>query len=169
MILCLYYIYYTKVYIKAAIYVHELILTLFGPVDIKCKKPNAKNLWKRIFRASRKVSFSYFPTVALNHGGCPWYLLEFSRIILQYSVWDMQHLRWSSLWRKISICWKLLLTVATASFILNVTGLLDLIMKHIDKFRLRQINIPCGIYMFKIVKKHQNNVSNQNEASCFYY
>ena len=76
------------------------------------------------------------------------------------SLRHMQHLRWSSLWRKISICWKLLLTVATASFILNVTGLLDLILKHIDKFRLRQINIPCGIYMFKIVKKHQNNVSN---------
>ena len=31
--------------------------------------------------------------------------------------------------------WELLLTDVTDSFILNVTGLLDLILKGIDKFR----------------------------------
>ena len=45
-------------------------------------KFNVKNLWKCIFRASRRVSFSYYPKVVLNHGGgevggCdPQYLLE---------------------------------------------------------------------------------------------
>ena len=31
----------------------------------------AKNLWKCIFRASRRLSFSCFPKVALNHGVIP--------------------------------------------------------------------------------------------------
>ena len=67
-------IYYTKIYSKATIYVNELILTPFNSFDIKCKKLNAKNLWKCIFRASRRVSFSYFPKVAFDHRGrgqCP--------------------------------------------------------------------------------------------------
>ena len=54
-----------KIYNKVAICVNELILTPFNPFDIKCKKFNAKNLWKCIFRASRTASFSYFPKVAL--------------------------------------------------------------------------------------------------------
>ena len=33
---------------------------------------------------------------------------------------------------------KLLMTVVTESFVLNVTGLVDWTLKHIDKFRLRQ-------------------------------
>ena len=32
---------------------------------------NVKNLWKCIFRASRRVSFSYVPNSAPDHGGCP--------------------------------------------------------------------------------------------------
>ena len=34
---------------------------------------NAKNLWEFIFMASRRMTFSYFPKVALDHGGggCP--------------------------------------------------------------------------------------------------
>ena len=34
--------------------------------------------------------------------------------------------------------WKLLLTIVTSHFVLNVTGVLDPIVEHIDKFRLRQ-------------------------------
>ena len=34
--------------------------------------------------------------------------------------------------------WELLLTVVTESFVLNETGLLDLTLKGIEKFRLRQ-------------------------------
>ena len=34
--------------------------------------------------------------------------------------------------------------------ILNVTWLLDLTLKHIDKFRLRQKSIPSDNYMFKV-------------------
>ena len=30
---------------------------------------HVKNLWKCIFRASKRVSFPYFPYIALNHGG----------------------------------------------------------------------------------------------------
>ena len=50
----------------------------------------------------------------------------------------MQHLRWSSLRQKNVNNWEQLLTVVTDSFVLNVTGLPDLILKCIDKFRLRQ-------------------------------
>ena len=45
-----------------------------------------KNLWKCIFKASRRVSFLYFPNTALDRGGggAPRYFLEFSWIMLQY-------------------------------------------------------------------------------------
>ena len=33
------------------------------------QKLNAKNLWKYTFTASRRAVFSYFPKVALDHGG----------------------------------------------------------------------------------------------------
>ena len=56
---------------KATIYIDELLLTLFSPFDIKCKKLNSTNLWKCIFKASRRVSFLYFPKVSLDHWGCP--------------------------------------------------------------------------------------------------
>ena len=32
-------------------------------------------------------------------------------------------------------------------------GLLDLTLKCIDKFRLRQLSIPSNIYVFKVSKK----------------
>ena len=51
---------------------------------------NAENLWKCVFRVSRKVSFSYFPKVTLYHGGAPpspkKKLLEFLWTMLQYPV-----------------------------------------------------------------------------------
>ena len=63
--------YYLKIYSKATVLVSELILT---PFDIKHKKLNVENLRKFIFMPSRRVSFPYFPKVALDHrgkGGCP--------------------------------------------------------------------------------------------------
>ena len=56
---------------KATTYVNELLLTPLSPFDIKFKKLSLmqKNLWKCIFRASRRVSFSDFPRVALHYGG----------------------------------------------------------------------------------------------------
>ena len=39
---------------------------------------------------------------------------------------------------KKSNSWKLTLNFVTEGFVLNVTGLLDLTLKLIDKFRLRQ-------------------------------
>ena len=37
----------------------------------RCQKRDAKNLWKWVFRASRRVSFLYFPNVAADDEGCP--------------------------------------------------------------------------------------------------
>ena len=59
--------YTTKIHSKATTYVSELILTPFSPCYIKCKRLNVKNLWKYIFRAYRRVSFSYFPKGALDN------------------------------------------------------------------------------------------------------
>ena len=55
-------------YSKTITCVSEVILTLFSPFDIKCKKHNAKNFWKCIFRASRRMSFSIFPRLHLIIG-----------------------------------------------------------------------------------------------------
>ena len=73
--------------------------------------------------------------------------------VTRFSSSPKQQLRLSSLWQEIGNSWKLLLTVATESLVLNVTGLLCLTSKCIDKFRLRQKNIPSIIYMFKVNKK----------------
>ena len=58
---------YIRIYNKATIYLSELMLTPFSLFDIKCRKFNAKNLWKWkcISRASRRVSFSYFLQIEL--------------------------------------------------------------------------------------------------------
>ena len=64
----------------------------------------------------------------------------------------------------IACCYRKLflkLPVVTKSFVLIVTGLLDLTLKHIGKFRLRQQSTPSGIYKFKFNnnnKKHQKHV-----------
>ena len=117
-----------KIYSKATIYVSELILKPFSPFDIKCKKLNVKNFWKCIFMVSGRLSFSYFPKIALDHWGAPrhpnapW--ISMGPITIFRSS-PMQRLKWSSLWQKIKNSWKLLLTVLTESFVLHVTGLLD--------------------------------------------
>ena len=58
-------------------------LTRFSPFDSRRKKTNVKNLWKFIFRAE---GVFHFPNAALDHGGCPPYLLEFLRIMFKYLV-----------------------------------------------------------------------------------
>ena len=67
-------------------YVNELILATFSAFTSKYKKLNVKNLRKCIFRASRSVSFLYFPNTTLDHGVASSYLLKFPWIILQYLV-----------------------------------------------------------------------------------
>ena len=67
-------------------YVNELILATFSPLATKCKKLNGKKLWKCIFRASTRTSFSYFPNTTLDHEDASLYLLELPWIILQYLV-----------------------------------------------------------------------------------
>ena len=72
--------------LNVTIYVSELILTPFSPFHIKCQKLNAKNLWKWIFRISRRKGFSYFLNTALDYGGYAPYPLQFLWIMLQYLV-----------------------------------------------------------------------------------
>ena len=55
---------------KTAI-INELILSPFSWFYNKCQKLAAKNLWKCIFRASKRVSCLYFPNVAADDEGCP--------------------------------------------------------------------------------------------------
>ena len=78
------------------------------------------------------MSFPYFPKAALNHGGCP--LIPFRIFMDNIKIFNssfMQHLKMELfVTKKIGNNWKLLLTVATYSFVLNVTELLDLTLKH---------------------------------------
>ena len=130
-----------------------MILTLFRPFDSKCKKLLVKKLWKCIFKASRRVSFSHFPKVALNHKekmGAPQYLLDFLWIMSQHSN---QH---GAVWQRIGNGWKLLLAIVALSFIITMRGLWTaryLTLKCIDRFRSRQWSIPYAIYVFKVRKK----------------
>ena len=102
-------------------YVNKLILTPFSPFDVKCKKLNAKNLWKCIFWASRRVSFSYFPKIALDHGRGTFKNFRGLCYNIQFKPYATSKV-------------ELFMT----KNILNMTGLLDLTLKHINKFRLRQ-------------------------------
>ena len=80
------------------IYVNELILTPFSPFDIKSKKLNVKNLWKCIFRASRRMIFSYFSNTVLDPGGCPPITFRiFVDHVIIFSTSPVQHLRLSFL------------------------------------------------------------------------
>ena len=91
---------------------------------------NSKSLWK--CRALTRVSFSYFPKVALGHDivGAPQYL-RFLWIMWQYSIQALRNKMKLFFDKKVN-GWKLLLTVVTESFVLNVTGLLDLTLKCIS-------------------------------------
>ena len=122
-------------------------------VDIKCKKCNVQNLWKCIFRASRRVSFSYIPKVALDHGLCPllsWYPLKFceSCYNTQFKSYATSKMELSVI--KIGNSWKHLFISVTENFVLNVSGFLDPTLKQIDKFRWWRKIIPSDIYMFKL-------------------
>ena len=156
MIVWLYQIYNTKIHNKATIHVNDLILTPYSLFDIKCKNLNLMwKTWKCIFR---RVSFSSFPKVAFDSVSvcvcvcvcvclclclcvCLWPWIPFrnfaDHVIIFYSS-SMQHLKWGSLWRKLGNDWKLLLTVFTKSFVLTLTGILDLTLECTDGFRLRQ-------------------------------
>ena len=72
---------------------HELHLV---HLILNAKKLKAKNTWKCIFRASRRVSFSYFSKVALDHWGCPPTLFGiFVNHIAKFSSSPVHHLRWN--------------------------------------------------------------------------
>ena len=97
MFVCLYWIFYTKMYSKTTTYVNELILTLFSPFDIKYR-----NLM-------RKTSGNVF----LGHLGW-WVLHIFPRLhsilgsapdtifvdhLTIFNLCPVQDLRWSSFWQ----------------------------------------------------------------------
>ena len=58
--------YYTKMYNKVTIELNELISISFSPFDIKYRKP-----LEMFSRASRRVSFAYFPQGCTQGWGCP--------------------------------------------------------------------------------------------------
>ena len=63
----------------------------------------------------------------------------------------------------------MLLPVVTESFVLSVTGVLDLTLKHIGKFRLRQRSIPYDSYMFKLKKTLETCQMYSKYTTCFIY
>ena len=63
-----------------------------------------------------------------------------------FSSNPMQQLRWNIMWQQIGNSWKLLRTVVTKSFFLNVSGLLDPTLKCMP-------SIQSDIYLFKLSKK----------------
>ena len=136
------------------------MLTPFSPFDINCKELNLKNLWKCIFTASRRASFWYFSNVTLNHRGSPLnqYLLEFSWILLQHLVVTSK----MELFVRKNGYIIMLMTVVTESFVLNVTGLLDWTLKHIDKCRLRQ-------YQYSIRHLHIQTHQKNTKTKCQIY
>ena len=86
---------------KATLYVNNWQLTPSSSYDIKRKKINLmqKNFWKCVFRASRRLSFSYFPKDALDNCGCPSIPFGiFMDQIKKFNSSPMHYLRWSSLW-----------------------------------------------------------------------
>ena len=117
------------------------MLTPFSPFDIKCKKINKKNLWKCIFRASRRVSFIFFQIVEVVpntfQNFCECYNIQVKPYATPIVI--------CSLRQEILNGQKVLLTV--------VTQLLNPTLKCMDNFRLRQLSIPSAIYMFKVSKK----------------
>ena len=88
----------------------------------------------------REWVFHIYPRFHPIMGEYPPYFLEFLWIMLQYSIQTLCNIWGGTLFDK--------------NIFLNVIGLLDLTLKHIDKFRLRQKSIPSGNYMFKVSKKY---------------
>ena len=82
--------------------------------------------------------FDIFPTLHSIKGLPSQYLLKFS-----WSCGNIQFKPYATSKMELFVTengnsWELVLTVVTEHSVLNVTGLLDPIPKHIDKLRLRQ-------------------------------
>ena len=99
-----------------------MILTPFVSFDIECKKILCEKPLEICFRASRRVSFSYYPIMhsVMGWGGVPGPppipIRIFADVVTIFSSSPMQNLGWSSLWQK------LLLTVVTESFLLKLVS-----------------------------------------------
>ena len=79
-----------------SLYVNKLILTPFSPFGIECKKLIAENLWKCIFRASRRATFSYFSTRSWEVTPTTPFRI-FVDYVAIFNAIPMQNLRWDSL------------------------------------------------------------------------
>ena len=105
------------------------------------KSFNAKNFWKCIFRASRRVSFSDFPKTALDHVECPMIPFTiFEDYVTIFNSNPKQHLK--ALWdKKKDNDWKLLLII-TYRLVLNVAaGFQEPTLKCINKCRYWDIEV----------------------------
>ena len=121
---------------KTLIYVSELILTpSFSPFDIKCKQKIKFNL------KSRQWVFHIFQTLHPIPPSRPlgtFYNFRGSCYNIQLKLYATSKMgRWSSV-SKSGNCWELLLAFVTESFVLDVIGPLDLTLKRIGTFGLRQ-------------------------------
>ena len=77
-----------------------------------------------------------------------------------FSSSPVQYLRWSSLWQKIGNSCKLLLTVTTKSFVLDVTGLLGPTLKHIHKIYIKAIEYLIPHLHIQTQQINTKNTSN---------
>ena len=77
-------------------YVNKLILTPFSPFNIECKKLIAKILWKCIFRASRRATFSYISTQSWEVTPTTPFRIFVDYVVI-FNLTSMQNLRWDSL------------------------------------------------------------------------
>ena len=127
---------------------------------------NMKNLWKCIFMASRRVSFSYFLEIMEVAPPSPTNIFQnFSGLCYNIQLKPYEHLRWSSLWQIIGNDWKVLLVFVTQVLDSTLTINLDW---------LRQLSIPYAIYMFKVSKrtlehcvKYTQSSRHHNNIWCF--
>ena len=110
-----------------------------------------KNLWKCILMTSRRVNFSYCLKIALNN----WMPLIPFRILMDVTVFNSSPMKNQdgALYDKKQVIAGNWPTVVTESFVLNVTGLLDLTLKYIDTFRLRQV-LHLSFTCSKSAKRH---------------
>ena len=133
-------------YSKITTYINELIF--FSLVHLIL---NAKNLIRKtcgnVFLGHVGWwDFHVFPRLHLIMGDVP---SKFLKICMDcgtiFNSRALQHLRWSSLWQEIGDSWKVLLTVFSEKFALNVTGILS----GSDKSQTRLDQT----FMFKLSKK----------------
>ena len=104
-----------------------------------------------------ELVFHIFPRLHCIMGGASCFRSFMAHVTI-FSTSPIQHLRWSSLLQKTDNSCKLLLTVVTESFVLNVAVLLDLTLKHTAEFCLKSgSHLPKKMFYFLQQKPFKND------------